>query len=159
MNELDQELIRYQELKERSWGKIISMLKRHFETWAMDNLACHGYEDFKMGYMPLLMNIHPEGTTNTELAKRARITKQAMSKVVKELISLGYVATESHGSDKRSSMIYLTTRGKKLVVSSRQKISELEEEYKALLGKKKFEELKETLGCIIKYHDGKAGLS
>lgn len=157
MNALDKQLMESLANKEKGWGKILSHLKRQFDGWATAGLIAHGYNDFKMGYMPLLANIQPEGITNNELAKKARVTKQAMSKVVKELVSLGYVETETHGEDKRSSVVFLTPKGKKLVIAARQKVSSLEQEYEKLLGKKKFTELKEMLIAIIRYEDEKSG--
>ena len=156
MSELDKQLLYLHNEKQKSWGKIISQLKRHFDHWAMTELAEHGYDDFKIGYMPLLMNIHPEGITNNELAKKARVTKQAMSKVVKELEEAGYIRTEIHGKDKRSSNIHLTTKGKRLVLSARSRISTIETEYESVIGKKKFDELKALLSKIIDYHDEKS---
>jgi DNA-binding MarR family transcriptional regulator len=155
--ELDKHLLETQGRKERSWGKILSHLKRQFDAWAVAELLKHGFDGFKMAYMPLLMNIHPDGITNNELAKKARVTKQAMSKVVKELVELGYIGTKANGTDKRSSIIFLTGKGKRLVLSARTRVFEIEKEYESLLGKKKFEELKESLIKIIQYHDGKLG--
>lgn len=157
MSELDRQLLETYQQKQKSWGKLLSILKRQFEAWAVTELEGHGYADFKMGYMPLLMNIHPEGITNNELAKKAKVTKQAMSKVVKELVEAGYIVTETHGQDKRSSIISLTVKGKKLVLSARKKVSELEAEYEVIIGKKKFADLKEMLTRIMDYHDQKFG--
>jgi DNA-binding MarR family transcriptional regulator len=157
--ELDKLLLESQNKKEKSWGKILAQLKRQFDAWAITELASYGYEGFKMGYMPLLMNIHPQGITNNELAKKARVSKQAMSKVVKELVQFGYIKTEILGSDKRSSIIYLTVKGKKLVLSARERVFEREKEYEQLLGKNKFHELKGLLLKIIHYHDEQLGQS
>ena len=82
------------------------------------------------------MNIHPEGTTNNELAKKARVSKQTMSNVVKELTEGNDIRSETHGQDKRSSIIYLTLKGKKLVVSVRDRVTDLESEYEKVLDKK-----------------------
>src|SRR6476620_9056102 len=112
MSDLDKQLAASHAQKEKGWGKILAHLKRQFDSWATAELAAHGYEDFKMGYMPLLANITPEGITNNELARKARVSKQAMSKLVKELVGMGYVATHEHGADKRSIEIYLTPKGK-----------------------------------------------
>jgi len=157
MSDLDKQLLDTYQQKQRSWGRLLSILKRQFEAWAIAELENNGYDDFKMGYMPLLMNIHPEGITNNELAKTAKVTKQAMSKVVKELVESGYITTEIHGRDKRSSIISLTTKGKRLVLSARRKVFDLEKEYEALIGKTKFTELKNTLTRIMDYHDQKFG--
>ncbi len=138
-----------------SIGKLISHLKRHFDAWALAEFAENGYEDFKMGYMPLIMNIHPEGITNNELAKKARVTKQAMSKVVKELAEADYITTEAHEQDKRSSIIFLTPKGKKLVLAARERVLDLEKEYEKVLGKKELLLFKEMLQKLITYHDEK----
>lgn len=157
LKELDKQLLESQQRKEQSWGKILAHLKRQFDAWAIAELIKKGYEDFKMAYMPLLMNIHPEGITNNELAKKARVTKQAMSKVVKELVKYGYIKTEVHGTDKRSSIIFLTAKGKRLVLSARSRLFEMEKEYEELLGKSNFHLLKQQLLKIIHYHDEKNG--
>jgi DNA-binding MarR family transcriptional regulator len=157
MKELDKQLLESHLRKEQSWGKILAHLKRQFDAWAIAELIKKGYDDFKMAYMPLLMNIHPEGITNNELAKKARVTKQAMSKVVKELDEYGYIKTEVDGSDKRSSIIFLTAKGKRLVLSARNRLYDMEKEYEELLGKNNFHQLKQQLLEIIHYHDEKNG--
>lgn len=153
LSELDKQLLVLQQQKIWNWGKLINILKRHFDAWATAQLAAHGYEDFKMGYMPLLMNIHPEGITNNELAKKAKVTKQAMSKVVKELIEGSYIETEVHGTDRRSTILFLTQKGKKLVITAKSKVLDLEKEYEAVLGKRKFEELKNLLFTLANHHE------
>ncbi|WP_121353866.1 MarR family winged helix-turn-helix transcriptional regulator [Flavisolibacter nicotianae] len=153
--ETDKRLLEFHHQKNQSVGKLISHIKRHFDAWAMSEFCEHGYADFKMGYMPLIMNIHPEGITNNELAKKARVTKQAMSKVVKELAEAHYIATEPDGKDKRSSIIYLTPKGKKLVLSAKERVLSLEKEYEQVLGKKGLAQFKEMLNKLIEYHDEK----
>lgn len=154
--ETDKRLLEFQKEKHLSVGKLISHLKRHFDAWAMTEFCEHGYAGFKMGYMPLIMNIHPEGITNNELAKKARVTKQAMSKVVKELTEADYITSETDGKDKRSAIIYLTPKGKRLVLSARERVRELEKEYEKVLGKKELPLFKEMLLKLIEYHDSKA---
>lgn len=152
-SDLDKQLLATQQYKERSWVKLISILKRQVDAWATAEVAKEGYDDFKLAHMPLLMNISPEGITNTELAKKARVTKQAMSKVVNELHDLGYIDTIEHDTDKRSSVIRLTVKGKKLVLAARRCVSELEAVYEQQFGKKRFEEAKDMLLQVIKYNE------
>jgi len=152
-SDLDKQLLASQQYKERSWVKLISVLKRQMDAWATAEVAREGYDDFKLAHMPLLMNISPEGITNTELAKKARVTKQAMSKVVNELNDLGYIDTIGHDTDKRSSVIRLTVKGKKLVVAARNCVSGLEAEYERKFGKKRFEDAKDMLLQVIKYNE------
>lgn len=153
--ETDKRLLEFHQHKHKSVGKLISHLKRHFDAWAMTEFCEHGYTDFKMGYMPLIMNIRPEGITNNELAKKARVTKQAMSKVVRELTEADYITAETDGKDKRSSIIYLTPKGKQLVLAARDRVLDLEKTYEKLLGKKELLQFKEMLFKLIDYHDSK----
>jgi DNA-binding MarR family transcriptional regulator len=157
MSELDKQLLDFQQQKEKSWGKIITLLKKQFDSWATEELLTHGYADFKMSYMPLLVNISPEGITNNELAKKARVTKQAMSKIVNELMAMGYVETKTLGQDKRSANVHLTAKGKKLLITAKTKVQDLEGKYEQLLGKKRFVELKNMLKLIIENHDTACG--
>ena len=139
--------------RERSWAKILSQLKRQFDNWACSQFNAIGYTDFKMGYMPLLMNILPQGITNNELAKNARVSKQAMSKVVKELLALQLISTETDEQDKRSAIIMLTDKGKEFVIMVRKKVAEIEVRYEEAIGKTEFEHLKDNLLKIIAVND------
>ena len=156
--EIDRQLDALQQPKYVSVGKLISYLKRHFDAWATVEFARYGYTDFKLAYMPLIMNIQPEGITNNELAQKAMVTKQAMSKVVKELAEAGYITTETDGSDRRSSFIYLTPKGKKLVLKTRSRVQDLEKEYEKVLGKKELLQTKEMLQRLIDYHRSETGI-
>lgn len=150
--DLDKELKSLLEKKHESWGKLMHLLKRSFDEWANMSLARKGYVHFKIGYMPFLMNIGVEGTTNTELAQKAKVTKQAMSKVVKELEEAGYIKSVINKNDRRSVMLELTDKGKKLVIEVRKCLDELLDEYKKLVGVERLKITMDVLWEIIEYH-------
>jgi DNA-binding MarR family transcriptional regulator len=152
---LDEKLRDTEYIKMHSWGKIITYLKRQFDQWAAQKLASHGYKNFKMAYMPLLMNIQAEGTNNNELARNARVTKQAMSKVAKELHELGYIRTKTDPTDKRSTIFMLTDKGKKLVIEARIGVKELMDEYRSVIGKEEYDNTIQVLLKIVEYTDQK----
>jgi len=143
----------------RSWGRISYQAKRAFDEWALKELAQQGYPDFKMAYMPLLMNIGVDGNTNNEIAAKSRVTKQAMSKVVKELEDLELIKVSAHSTDKRSVMIFLTDKGKKMVYAAKTQVKVLTNEYKKIIGKKNYEIMIDSLSKIIAYHDSPFGKS
>lgn len=93
-------------------GKLINTWKRFFDDWAYEQLNFHGYDYFKMGYMPFIMNISVNGSTNNDVAKKAKVTKQAMSKVVKELLEHELIKIEKHETDARVSLIFYSKRYK-----------------------------------------------
>lgn len=152
---LDQQLRDTECLKAQSWGKILSYLKRQFDQWAAERLSQHGYKNFKIAYMPVLMNIKLEGTNNNELARNARVTKQAMSKVAKELNELGYIKSKVDPNDKRSMIFMLTDRGKKLVLEARLAVKDLMDEYREVFGHEEYDRTLQMLLKIIDYTDQK----
>ena len=152
---LDKKLKDTEYIKTHSWGKIVTYLKRQFDQWATEKLTEQGYNDFKMAYMPVLMNIKLEGTNNNDLAKVARVSKQAMSKVAKELLDLGYIKTKTDAKDKRITIFMLTERGKKLVVEARLCVKDLMDEYRDNIGKSEFDNAIQTLLAVIEYTDKK----
>ena len=153
MNALDKKLLETEPIKLGNWVKLISVLKHQFNEWAMAKLAREGFADFKMVYMPVLMNITPEGINNNELASHARVTKQAMSKVAKELQNLGYIKAKTDPRDKRSTIIMLTDRGKKLVIEARLRVCDLTNEYRKLFKASDFDKATEILTKVIAYND------
>jgi DNA-binding MarR family transcriptional regulator len=152
---LDQKLRDTEFIKAHSWGKILTYLKRQFDQWATLKLAQHGYKHFKIAYMPVLMNIKAEGTNNNELAKHARVTKQAMSKVAKELVEYGYIKTKIDQTDKRSTIFMLTDKGKKLVIEARLCVKDLMDEYRTVIGHEEYDHTLQVLLKIIEYTDDK----
>jgi DNA-binding MarR family transcriptional regulator len=152
---LDQQLIDTEFIKIHSWGKIVTYLKRQFDFWTTEQLILHGYKNFKIAYMPVLMNVSVNGTNNNELAKRARVSKQAMSKVIKELTLYGYIKTKTDPNDKRSSIVMFTEKGKRFVIDARLCVKDLMDEYRKEFGKSQFDETTKTLLKIIEFNDRK----
>lgn len=152
---LDKELAEVSLLPSQNWGKALSISKKQFDEWTISQLAAQGYGHFKVSYMPVLVNIGPDGMGNKELAQRARVTKQAMSKVLKELLDYGYISSKPSKEDKRNAIISLTDKGKKLVIASRQCMRQLMDEYRSVFGKKEFDDLLLMLHRMIEYNDQK----
>ena len=153
---LEKELTRLCENNKQNFGRILSSLKRSFDDWALAHLSKEGYPEVKIAYMPFLMNIQLEGTTNNALAQKLRISKQAMSKTLKELENLNLIEAKLNPLDARSSLITLTQYGMKMVIHTRKKLNSLTEEYIAVVGKKKYFDMIDSLNKIIDLHETKA---
>ncbi len=135
------------------WGKILNHLRKQFDIWAIDRLSQKGYKGFKMTYMPVIMNIDLNGTNNNDLAIRAKVTKQAMSKVIKELQKSGYISSKTDPNDKRSTIFKLTSKGNSFIKCARESVGELMDEYRKLIGKKNYDGLLAQLVTIIVHMD------
>jgi DNA-binding MarR family transcriptional regulator len=105
--------------------------------------------------MPVIMNIDLNGTSNNDLALRANVTKQAMSKVIKELQKSGYISSKTDPDDKRSTIFRLTSKGESLIQTAKESVSDLMDEYRKLIGKKNYDGLLMQLVNIIEHMDKK----
>jgi DNA-binding MarR family transcriptional regulator len=142
-------------IQQCGWGKVLGHLRKQFDYWATEHFVKKGYKGFKLAYMPVIMNIDMDGTNNNDLAKRAQVTKQAMSKVVKELHKMGYITSRTDPDDKRSVIFLLTAKGKNFIVSARASVGELMNEYREVLGKKNFDELLSNMVKLVHYNHKK----
>ncbi|GAA0538349.1 MarR family winged helix-turn-helix transcriptional regulator [Chitinophaga japonensis] len=129
--------------------RMVSLMKKDMDTRLMEQLQQRGYADFKMGDMVFIANIAPEGIINNELAKKAHITKQAMSKVVKNLEAAGYIITRKHESDNRATVIFLSDKGKELVIAATESVLEIEQYYSSLTGVTDMEAMKDVLQRLV----------
>ena len=155
-SDVEKELIHLQKVRHRSWPKLVSRLKKQLD-YRMDCLIkAKGVDDFKLGFMPFLMNIDLEGVTNTELAKKFAVTKQATSKILNELAELKYVTMQPHGEDGRSSIIHLTDKGKRIVVDCKKNMEHAMDEYRTLLGRKELDTLIDMVSKIADYNDAQS---
>ncbi len=133
-------------------GRYLNMHKRAFDEWAMKILIEKGFTKFKMSYFPIVMNIGPHGSTNKDIAASARVTKQAMSKVLQELYKMKLVRFDTHPIDGRSSMVYLTQKGVEMVMESRTMVMQLEKEYEQKVGKRNYAIYKKVMQELISLH-------
>lgn len=137
--------------RKSSLGRLLSLVKKDLDQRLTEKLLERGYQNFRPGDMVVLINIDDTGTINNELAKKARISKQAMSKVVKNLEADGYIATRKHDTDNRASLIFLTDKGKMLLIEASESIQEIEASYIDVVGEEDITSLKAVL---LRLHAG-----
>ena len=138
---------------ERIMFRLIYIVKRLTDKWAVLRLPEMTAVDFNITFMPYFMSIGNSGISNHELVKKIMVTKQAVSKAVKELENLGLAYTGKDENDARSIMIYLTEDGKVLYAAVRKMADELSLEYAKLVGAKKYDIFIDTLIKIANFHE------
>jgi DNA-binding MarR family transcriptional regulator len=87
---------------------------------------------------------HPDGVRPSELAKRTNMTKQAMNYLLLQLETLGYIERRAENGDRRR-LVYLTRRGWQVVDTMRAAVKQIEAEWTAILGLKRFEQFMDML--------------
>jgi DNA-binding MarR family transcriptional regulator len=73
--------------------------------------ATRGFTDMTPAFASLIPLLDATGARPTVLAQRAGITKQAISQLVRELESRGYVENVADPTDTRAKIVRLTRRG------------------------------------------------
>ncbi len=112
-------------------------------------LAERGYPDVRPGHAAVFLHIdRRSGTRLTELARRARVTKQGMMLVVDELEQRGYVRRVRDPEDGRAKIVRLTARGRRLAAEVRRLVAAIEARTRRELGDRRFETLREALLLI-----------
>jgi len=140
----------FYEAKGRAIGRSISILKRYTGRYAEQRLYELGFINFKASYIAFLANMEEGGITNNELAKRAGVTKQAMSKVVKLLEDDGYIYTVKNEKDSRSSRIFINDRGKQLLNALSGCMQEIREKFEAMAGQERVTQMIDTMQILVR---------
>jgi DNA-binding MarR family transcriptional regulator len=115
--------------------------------------AQHNFPDLKVIHFGFLANLDAEGTTSRELTTCLHVTKQAVSKLTKEMENLGFIALKPHATDARSSVIHMTEKGQLLLKMGLTCSEQIKAELSQKVGKKAFEGLIDTLVLLV--GDGK----
>lgn len=139
----------YRTIRERSIGRLFWRLKRFTSDFIEPRLHALGYADFKMSYLMFLSNIEEGGTTNNELAKRACVTKQMMSKIVGLLEDEGYIYTKKNPNDSRSSIIFLNDRGKELFMALKGCMQDARNKFDGIVGHDRMDQVIDTMVELV----------
>ncbi|MDB5137882.1 MAG: hypothetical protein JWP37_4485 [Mucilaginibacter sp.] len=137
----------------RMTNRLLYLLKRLSDEWYCTKLCHANLKGFNNSYIPLFMSIGTKGISNNKLASNLSITKQAASKVIKELEELKLVRSEKCSTDARSMMLYLTDDGIQFYEHIKNQMVMLEQEYKKVVGAKNYENAIDVMLKLVNYHE------
>jgi DNA-binding MarR family transcriptional regulator len=137
----------------RMTNRLLYLLKRLSDDWYCTKLCHANLEGFNNSYLPLFMSIGTKGISNSKLASTLNITKQAASKVIKELEELKLVKSEKCSTDGRSMMLYLTEDGIHFYEHIRNQMITLEQDYKKVVGARNYETAINVMLKLVDYHE------
>ena len=124
----------------------------------LEGLSERGYPDVRPGHSDLFMTIDRRtGTRLTELAKRARMTKQGMMLLVDELEERGYVRRVPDPEDGRAKLVRLTARGRNYVAEARRAMAAVESRARRELGWRRFAAFRAALEELVGEESSDAG--
>lgn len=110
-----------------------------------ERLEEEGFSGIRPSHGVVLRNLKRSGASTSELAAKARITKQSMSYLVEGLTNAGYVAATPNPVDRRSQLIILTDRGLAAQDTIERLSRAVEEELAGEFGEEKWKKLRNHL--------------
>jgi len=148
---IEEKLREFEGLQDKNWQRLIFNLRKHLDIWAHENVD-PGWIKMKLSYFPVLCNIAVDGNTPSEISEKSMITKQNVSRTLKELTMHGMVTTIANQDDKRSDIVVLTESGKQTVYEANLNVFKLNDTYAKLVGSKELEITLDAINKIISYH-------
>ena len=130
-------------------GQLLVQTTRLFQLELFRRLEAAGLEGLRVPHTHVSAYIKADGSRLTELANAARMTLPAMSELVDDLERIGYVERRPDPSDRRAKLVVMTDKGWKAMRKARAIIAELEAEYAAAIGAKRFAEFRASFQALL----------
>ena len=107
-----------------------------------------GFDELRVPHMAVLQFPGPDGVRPSVLAERAGMSKQAMNQLLGTLEGLGYVARSALPQEGGARIVRLTRRGHAAYAKMADILRDIEREWTAELGPKRFAQLKALLALL-----------
>jgi DNA-binding MarR family transcriptional regulator len=140
-----------EEGRRRNMRQLLLRASRIVNRHVVEGLHARGHTDLRSTHTTLLSNIDLAGSTVTDAADRAGITKQAMGRLAAELEGAGYIRVRDDPNDARARVLQLTRTGKRLMLDSLEVMAELEHRYARSIGQ---DRLAAVLGGLAAFVEG-----
>ncbi len=137
-------------MTEPDLGRMLLEAHRALASALAEGLEERGLSDVRAGHAAVFLHIdRRSGTRLTELARRARISKQGMMLVVDELETRGYVRRASDPADARAKVVKLTAKGRSVATECRRAVQALETRTRRALGERRYDGLRDALADLV----------
>ncbi len=110
-----------------------------------EQLAAHGHPRIGLRHLWVFQYPGPDGERPSTLAERAKISRQAINKLINELEATGYLMRDLDPVDGRARLIYLTPRGWQVIRDIRLIIASIEDEWERALGIRRYRQMRSAL--------------
>lgn len=133
------------DLSDHGLSILIGIADRVIADAVDGGLAAGGFGDLRRSQGVVFEMIDPAGSRITDMARRARMTKQGMGQLVAGLEALGYVERRSDPADQRAKLVALTARGQAAVAAGLTALTDLEASWAQRLGERRARDLRAAL--------------
>lgn len=134
---------------------IIAGANRALAERLSTDLSAAGFESMRPGFGYVMRALGEGSATLTELAERLDVSKQALKKVVDEMVDLGLLDRHPHDVDKRAKLLTLSARGLLARAAALETSSEIEAELRKRLGE---DAVDAARAVLLDFIDGQGGM-
>jgi DNA-binding MarR family transcriptional regulator len=113
--EINLVLEKYRRFNDHNLARLVRTVERHITNQISRELQVFGYHTLSARHLQVFEHLDTEGVSIIQLAQRAGISKQAMSKMVKEVAIEGYVNVVTDQRDNRVQLVNATSKGAALI--------------------------------------------
>jgi DNA-binding MarR family transcriptional regulator len=111
--------------------------------------AEQGFDEIQPGHNSVLRHLGEDGARPSELAAKAGITRQAVTKTLDDLERLGLVEREPDPADGRGVIVRYTPRGLAALKIARTRMKQLERRYAAQVGADRWRTVRDVLEALF----------
>src|SRR5277367_495343 len=131
-------------------GVLLPLLYQIYSLEMQGALREAGFEDINPGAANVFTFLTSKGATVSELANLSHVRKQTMAQTVEQLERSGYVERRPNPSDRRSQLVFLTPRGKRIPPVTHKAAKAVEKRWARLSGADEFEALRVSLLQLLR---------
>ena len=130
-------------------GRMLLKLERHFTRQVLDKLAADGIKDITLRHFVIIPYIDHKGIRAVDIAHQAGITKQAVSKLVDELVQKGYLALIPDPTDGRAFLILMSEKGNEFLKLTLKYTQQVEAQWSSKTGEDDFKTMKAAMTTLL----------
>jgi DNA-binding MarR family transcriptional regulator len=90
-------------------------------------LAARGYDEVSESHLILFGNLDCGATYAAAIAQRMSVSRQAISRTLRELEQLGFVRLEDDAARRNQKLVVMTGRGRRLALDARDELARIED--------------------------------
>ena len=131
-------------------GFLLAKATQRWNELLQQRFTAAGFADVRPSYGSLLVPLYEEdGLRMSELARRARLSKQTMTTMVRLLERDGFVERRPDPSDGRAALVFLTPKARSLEPVAAETLGELEQLARREVSPEAMNALKEALRRLM----------
>lgn len=111
-------------------------------------LADAGFPDIRPAHGCVFGHLPPEGSTVTEIARLARLSKATVVAAVDDLERLSYVERSPDARDRRAKIVALTPKGQQAIATAARVFADIEAGLASRIGEQEMQKLRAQLEVL-----------